>query len=69
VNLLIQLVLVLCSPFLKDNEIDAVLLDEGASSWTAGRLLVPVRLVVPSYQLDAAQNLLKEFEGECSDDC
>jgi hypothetical protein len=50
--------------FLKDNEVDAVLLDEASSAWTAGRLLVPVRLAVPSDQEDAAQNLLKQFEGE-----
>jgi hypothetical protein len=50
--------------FLRDNEIDAVLLDEDASAWTAGRLLVPVRLAVPSDQEDAAQNLLKQFEED-----
>jgi len=50
--------------FLMDNEIDAVLLDEEASAWTAGRLLVPVRLAVPSDQEDAAQNLLKQFEEQ-----
>jgi len=33
--------------FLKDSEIDAVLLDQGASAWTAGRILIPVRLAVP----------------------
>jgi hypothetical protein len=50
--------------FLKDNGIDAVLFDEGASSWTAGRLLVPVCLAVPLDQVDAAHNLLKQFEEE-----
>jgi hypothetical protein len=47
--------------FLRDNEVDAVLLDEASSAWTAGRLLVPGRLAVPSDQEDAAQNLLKQF--------
>jgi hypothetical protein len=50
--------------FLRDNEVDAVLLDEASSTWTPGRLLVPVRLAVPSDQEDAAQNLLKQFEEE-----
>lgn len=48
--------------FLKDHEIDAVLLDEGASAWTAGRLLVPVRLAVPVGQAQAAMDLLNQFE-------
>jgi hypothetical protein len=50
--------------FLRDNGIDAVLFDEEASSWTEGRLLVPVRLAVYPDQVDAAHNLLKQFEGE-----
>jgi hypothetical protein len=50
--------------FLRDNEVDAVLLDEASSAWTAGRLLVPVRLAVPFEQEDAAQNLLKQFEED-----
>ena len=50
--------------FLRDNEVDAVLLDEASSAWTAGRLLVLVRLAVPSDQEDAAQDLLKQFEEE-----
>jgi hypothetical protein len=50
--------------FLRDNEVDAVLLDEASSAWTAGRLLVPVRLAVSSDQEDAAQDLLKQFEEE-----
>jgi hypothetical protein len=50
--------------FLRDNEVDAVLLDEASSAWTAGRLLVRVRLAVPSDQEDAAQNLVKQFEEE-----
>ena len=54
--------------FLKDNEITAVLLDESASAWTAGRLLVPVRLAVPFEQEDAARFLLKQFEEDCSND-
>ncbi len=48
--------------FLKDNEIEAVLLDQGASAWTAGRLLIPVRLAVPIEQEEAAENLLNQFE-------
>jgi hypothetical protein len=48
--------------FLKDNEIDAVLLDQGASAWTAGRILIPVRLAVPIEQEEVAQNLLNQFE-------
>ncbi len=48
--------------FLKDNEIDAVLLDQGASAWTAGRLLIPVRLAVPFEQEEAAETLLNQFE-------
>ena len=48
--------------FLKDNEIDAVLLDQGASAWTAGRILIPVRLAVPIKQEEVAQNLLNQFE-------
>lgn len=47
---------------LKDNEIDAVLLDQGASAWTAGRILIPVRLAVPIEQEEVAQNLLNQFE-------
>jgi hypothetical protein len=50
--------------FLRDNEVDAVLLDEASSAWTAGRLLVPVRLAVPFEQEDAAQNLSKQFEED-----
>jgi hypothetical protein len=50
--------------FLRGNEIDAVLLDEDASAWTEGRLLVPVRLAVPSDQEEAAKNLLKQFEED-----
>ncbi len=49
--------------FLRDSEIDAVLLDEDASAWTAGRFLVPVRLAVPADQADYAQSLLTQFEG------
>ncbi|MBE2181089.1 MAG: DUF2007 domain-containing protein [Chthoniobacterales bacterium] len=48
--------------FLKANEIDAVLLDEGASAWAAARLLVPVRLAVPVAQAQAAVDLLDQFE-------
>ena len=48
--------------FLKDNEFDAVLLDQGASAWTAGRVFIPVRLAVPSEQEEAAENLLNQFE-------
>ncbi len=48
--------------FLKDNEIDAVLLDQGASAWTAGRILIPVRLAVPIEQEEVAQNLLNQFD-------
>lgn len=55
---------VIVQSFLMDNEIDAALLDEEASAWTAGRLLVPVRLAVPSNQEDAAQKLLKQFEED-----
>ena len=50
--------------FLRDNKVDAVLLDEASSAWTAGRLLVPVRLAVPFEQEDAAPNLLKQFEED-----
>jgi hypothetical protein len=32
--------------------------------WTAGRLLVPVRLAVHPDQVDVAHNLLKQFEEE-----
>jgi len=48
--------------FLLDHGIDANLLDEGASAWTAGRTLVPVRLEVPSEQSAAAEHLLRQFE-------
>jgi hypothetical protein len=50
--------------FLRDNGINAVLFDEEASAWTAGRLLVPVCLAVPPDQVDATHNLLKQFEGK-----
>lgn len=48
--------------FLNDNEIAATLLDQGASAWTAGRFLVPVRLAVPADQVLAATQLLQQFE-------
>lgn len=48
--------------FLREHGIDASLLDEGASAWTAGRILVPVRLEVPSEQVAAAEHLLQQFE-------
>jgi len=48
--------------FLKDSEIDAVLLDQGASAWTAGRILIPVRLAVPLEQEEAAESLLSQYE-------
>jgi len=48
---------------LQDNEIDATLFDQGASAWTAGRLLVPIRLVVPPDQAGAALDILKRFES------
>jgi hypothetical protein len=48
--------------FLRDSEIAAVLLDEDASAWTAGRFLIPVRLVVPADQIAAAESLLKQIE-------
>lgn len=50
--------------FLKDNEIDAVLLDEGSSAWVAARFLVPVRMAVPFDQEDSARELLKQIETD-----
>jgi hypothetical protein len=50
--------------FLSDNGMDAALFDEEASAWTGGRLLVPVRLLVPFDQVDVTQNFLRQFEEE-----
>lgn len=52
---------------LKANGIDAVLLDEGASAWTAGRLLVPIRLLVPGDQVEEAEALIRGTSGKAAD--
>jgi len=41
--------------------IRAELWDQGASAWTAGRLLVPIRLVVPCDQMSEAEILIRDF--------
>ena len=48
--------------FLKDNNIEAVLLDENSSSYTSARLLVPIRLQVPNQQAGYANSLLENFD-------
>ena len=48
--------------FLKDNDIDAVLLDENASLYTLARLAVPIRLQVPDQQAGYANSLLENFD-------
>jgi Putative prokaryotic signal transducing protein len=48
--------------FLKDNNIEAVLLDENSSSYTSARLLVPIRLQVPDQQAGYANSLLENFD-------
>ena len=50
--------------FLKDRGVNAVLLDEGASAWTAVRGLVPIRLAVPDDQARAAARILELSEEE-----
>ena len=47
--------------FLNDSGIDAVLLDEGASAWTAVRGMVPIRLAVPDRQAVEAGELLDYY--------
>lgn len=49
--------------FLQDHQIDAVLADENASTWSEARLLVPLRLQVPDDQYQRAVDLFNEFEA------
>ena len=48
--------------FLKDNDIEAVLLDENSSSYTVARFAVPIRLQVPDQQAGYANALLENFD-------
>lgn len=49
--------------FLKDNEIDAVLLDENSHVFNYAGFSIPIRLQVPDQQAEQASSLLTSFEA------
>lgn len=53
----------LIQSFLTDNEIDSILADENANSWSGARMLVPIRLQVPEEQAVKAKDLLEQFDA------
>ena len=58
-----QIQAALLQSVLRDNEIDAVLLDEHAAAWARAPLLIPIRLQVPDEQLAEAMSLIAEFDA------
>jgi hypothetical protein len=52
----------LLQSFLRNGEIDAVLVDEHAAAWCRAPLLVPIRVQVPDEQVDDALSLLQSLE-------
>ena len=49
--------------FLSDNEIDSILANEYANSWSGAKMLVPIRLQVPEEQAEKAKCLLQQFDN------
>ena len=57
----IQIKAALVQSFLLDNEIDSVLMDENANTWSNFR--PPIRLQVSEHQAETAISLLKQFDN------
>jgi hypothetical protein len=58
----------LIQSMLRSHNITAVLLDEGASAWTAGRVMIPIRLAVPDNQVSEAKQILLDMAAPVNGD-